>query len=208
MSIIDKMASFYLNNNSFEIEEKMFGSVDINENEFDVYLKISKNKNNILEKINFVFLKDDDEWDIISYFNENSPLIFINTNASKNISYLVLYAVTLLMVGVSIKINFKNIETINAKSEVLRFLDTVASNAIFNGEDFDIHYFVDDYFANKIFSCGKRFCFSVVLAFEKNKITKKEFSELIGIEETEVEKFFVSYLPLALITELKGKVDA
>ena len=67
---------------------------------------------------------------------------------------------------------------------------------------------MDDYFANKIFSCGKRFCFSVVLAFEKNKITKKEFSELIGIEETEVEKFFVSYLPLALITELKGKVDA
>lgn len=205
LGIIEKIAEFYQKNNFFKIENNLLGNTEVEENEFDVFLKIKKNKESILNDVNFIFLKDDEEWDIVSFFDKKSPLVFINTNSSKNISYLVVYSIALLMVGLSIKINFKNIEASKSKSELLHFLDSIASNSSLNKTDFDIHYFVDDYFADKIFTRGKRFCFSVVLAFEKNLINENDFADLIGIKSGEIEEFFSSYLPLALLTNLKQR---
>ena len=199
--MINEKIEFYVNHNSFENKQKIVGSVSLNDDVNLAYIKIKKNKKEILESINFVFIEDDRDWDIRTCASDKNPVCAINLNSKKDISYLVLYATTAIMLGLDFVFSFSRIRELKINNEAYHFLDAIASNSYYSVADFDIFFVVGDDFADRIFKYGKKFCFSAILAYDEGLISKGELMELLNFDKETTEAFFQSYLPMAIISK-------
>ena len=199
--MINEKIEFYVNHNSFENKQKIVGSVSLNDDVNLAYIKIKKNKKEILESINFVFIEDDRDWDIRTCASDKNPICAINLNSKKDISYLVLYATTAIMLGLDFVFSFSRIRELKINNEAYHFLDAIASNSYYSVADFDIFFVVGDDFADRIFKYGTKFCFSAILAYDEGLISKGELMELLNFDKETTEAFFQSYLPMAIISK-------
>ena len=199
--MINEKIEFYVKHNSFANNQKFVGTISLEDDVNLTYIRIKKNKKDILENINFVFIEDDKEWDIRTCASEKNAVCVINLNSDKDISYLVLYATTAIMLGLDFMFSFKRIKESKTNNEVYFFLDAIASNTYYSVADFDIFFVVGDDFADRIFKYGKKFCFSAILAYDEGFISKGELMELLNFDQEKTEAFFQSYLPMAVISK-------
>ena len=211
---IDEKIKFYNTYNFFK--NKFDFSSDIASSQLKAFSNIKNNKKEIINATNFMFINSVENFSIISNYDSHSPFIIVNESDIKNnftrkslefenISnfriYYIIFAIVILQFGLSLRVNIFE----NSKTQTLLDLDAdikQLAHSLYHSHKnhFNIFYQSKDENINKVFSMGKKYIFSLLLALDNKNISYKNFKDLIELDDKICSFFIENYTNLAKLS--------
>ena len=226
---IRKKIDFYVQSNLFPIREKIEKEIkykNLNNTDNQIISSIKKCNKDLLKQINFLYLNDASDWNVICICDPKNPLIILNfqqisqdyknySQAFDGVREAIAYATIFGFLGIYFGANlcFSCFGALRAQGDYTTSLyeryEFLAQHLFDHyKDDFMIFMTSTDKGMNQIFMFGKKYIFTISILFSEERIDLQQVASLLDLSEEDSFVFLSNYKNVAYIAFMNYKVGA
>lgn len=216
---------FYLKQNYFPIKEcsKNINYKKLNDTSNQIITSIKRHNKDLLKQINFLYLDDVGDWNVICVSEPKNPLIMLNirqiTQDYKNfsdafdgikdaIAYATIFGFLGIYFGANLCIScFGQMKHTGQYTTDMYYRYEELAQYLFDKYKSDFMLFITstDLKINKIYMFGKKYIFTLTIMLSEDKISLKRAGRLLDLNEEETYALLDFYKGVAYATYINYK---
>lgn len=222
---IKEKIDFYLKQNYFPLKEdtKTIHYKNLNDTSNQIITSIKKYNKYLLKQINFIYLDDISDWNVLCFSDPKNPLILLNIRQisqdykhyssafdgiKEAIAYATIFGFLGIYFGANLCINcFGKMQHSGQYTTDMYYRYEELAQYLFDNYKDDFMFFITstDFKINKIYMFGKKYVFSLAIMLGEDKMKLSKIGELLDLSEEEAYAFLDIYKGVAHATYLNYK---